>query len=56
MKMNDIYLKKKKGCKYCFGTGVQTNKQTGIRQPCPQCHGTGIEHQRKPKIIFSKGL
>jgi len=47
----NIFEAKKKNCKYCFGTGVQTNKQTGIRGPCPYCGGTGKEKDKKPKIL-----
>ena len=28
-------------CKCCLGTGVQHNKQTGERYPCPYCNGEG---------------
>ena len=48
----NIYNKKKKSCKCCMGAGVQTNKQTGLRQPCPYCGGTGIEKEHKSKITW----
>lgn len=47
---------KKKPCKYCFGTGVQYNKNTGFRQPCPYCHGTGDVDETEPGIRWQSSL
>ena len=32
-------------CPCCYGTGVQLNRRTGLRQKCPCCGGTGIDHE-----------
>lgn len=38
----------KKSCRYCNGTGIQTDK-SGLRVPCPTCLGTGDENTPRIK-------
>jgi DnaJ-class molecular chaperone len=41
-------------CNCCYGTGVQYNHRTGLRQECPCCGGSGKKRGwnilKKPKI------
>ena len=39
--MDEVIDKGGKCCKCCLGTGVQYNKKTGLRIPCPYCNGEG---------------
>jgi len=48
-----MYRTKRKSCKCCLGTGVQTNKD-GLRIPCPFCAGTGYADE--PRIKWQPRL